>query len=100
MNKDYNKRPNIYDVVKIPSVKKHIIKFVEEHNCKAEVMNIYDIDDKANKITESSTEKNKFEETQTNQILTYQLEQLEEWAEFIRNDIKIADYKSGWFGQH
>jgi hypothetical protein len=46
LNKDYNKRPNIFDVAKIPAVKKHIIKFVEEHNCKAEVKVIFDVEDK------------------------------------------------------
>ena len=46
LNKDYNKRPNIFDVAKIPSVKKHIIKFVEEHKCRAEVKVIFDVDDK------------------------------------------------------
>lgn len=33
-------------------------------------------------------------------VKTYHTEQLEEWAELIRNDIKIQDYKNGWFGKH
>ena len=33
-------------------------------------------------------------------IPEHQLEQLEEWAELIRNDIRIEDKKAGWFGKH
>lgn len=44
LNKDYNKRPNIYDVAKIPCMTKYIIKFVEDHNCKEEVINIFNVD--------------------------------------------------------
>jgi NIMA (never in mitosis gene a)-related kinase len=33
LNKDYNKRPNIFDVAKIPCVNKYILKFIEDHNC-------------------------------------------------------------------
>lgn len=44
LNKDYNKRPNIFDVAKIPCIKRHIAKFVEESNCKAEVMTLIDLD--------------------------------------------------------
>ena len=34
------------------------------------------------------------------QLQSYQLEQLGEWAELIRNDIRVMDYKNGWFGKH
>lgn len=27
-------------------------------------------------------------------------QQLEDWADLIRNDIRIQDYKNGWFGKH
>lgn len=49
MNKDYSKRPNIFEVAKIPCVKKHIIKFVDENNFREEVMPIFDIEDKTEK---------------------------------------------------
>jgi hypothetical protein len=39
-------------------------------------------------------------EKETVQLQSYQLEQLGEWAELIRNDIKVMDYKNGWFGKH
>jgi NIMA (never in mitosis gene a)-related kinase len=32
LNKDYNKRPNIFEVAQVPCIKKHIIRFVDEHN--------------------------------------------------------------------
>lgn len=44
LNKDYNKRPNIFEVAQIPCVKKHIIKFVDEFNLRDEVMAIFDIE--------------------------------------------------------
>jgi hypothetical protein len=44
LNKDYNKRPNIFDISKIPCIKKHIIKFIDEYNLRDEVMAIFDID--------------------------------------------------------
>ena len=31
---------------------------------------------------------------------SYQLEQLGEWAELIRENVKVMDYKNGWFGKH
>ena len=45
LNKDYNKRPNIFEVSKIPCIRKHIIKFVKEFNLKEEVMAIFDIEE-------------------------------------------------------
>lgn len=48
LNKDYNKRPSIFEVAKIPCVKKQIFKFVDENNFREEVMNIMEIDDKNN----------------------------------------------------
>jgi serine/threonine protein kinase len=44
LNKDHNKRPNIFEISKIPCIRKQIIKFVEEYNLKDEVMAIVDID--------------------------------------------------------
>lgn len=44
LNKDYNKRPSIFEVAKMPAVKKHIIKFVDQYNLRDEVMAIFDIE--------------------------------------------------------
>ena len=30
----------------------------------------------------------------------YHESNLEEWAEIIRNEIKIQDFQNGWFGKH
>lgn len=49
MNKDYNNRPNIFEVAKMPCVRKQIIKFVEENNLREEVMSIFDMDEKSDK---------------------------------------------------
>jgi hypothetical protein len=46
LNKDYSKRPNIFDVAKIPCIRKHIIQFVEKTNCKLEIKDIFDFEDK------------------------------------------------------
>ena len=34
------------------------------------------------------------------QVQTYVLEQLEDWAEIMRAEIEIKDYPNGWFGKH
>lgn len=44
LNKDYNKRPNIFEVAQIPCIRKHIIKFVDENNLREEVMAIFDFE--------------------------------------------------------
>ena len=97
LNKDYNKRPTIFDFAKIPCIKKHIHKFISEHDCKEAVAAIIDID-KAKLAGEVADETRVVEEP--DYIPTYQLEQLEEWAELIRHDIRVQDYKNGWFGKH
>jgi hypothetical protein len=33
LNKDYLKRPSIFEVANIPCVKKEIMKFITTHNC-------------------------------------------------------------------
>lgn len=45
LNKDYNKRPNINDLAKIPCMKKFILQFLEKHNLKHEVISLLDIID-------------------------------------------------------
>lgn len=37
--------------------------------------------------------------SETVQLQSYQLEQLGDWAELIRSDVKIQEYKNGWFGR-
>lgn len=49
LNKDYNKRPDIFEVAKIPCVKKQILKFVETNNCKDEVISILDVEETKSK---------------------------------------------------
>jgi hypothetical protein len=44
LNKDYNKRPNIFEVAQIPCIKKAIIKFVNENNLRDDVMALFDMD--------------------------------------------------------
>ena len=48
LNKDYSKRPNIFDVAKIPCIKKNIIKFADENNFRADIMIIMDLETKTN----------------------------------------------------
>lgn len=52
LNKDYSKRPNIFEFSRIPCVNKAIRKFVVECNCQQEVLNIFDMDGKV--VNESS----------------------------------------------
>lgn len=43
LNKDHNKRPNLFEVSKIPCVRKSILKFVEENNCREDVIEFLDV---------------------------------------------------------
>jgi len=44
LNKDKDKRPNIFDVAKIPCVHRAIEQFIQQHDCKDEVMAFFDVD--------------------------------------------------------
>ena len=100
MNKDYNKRPNIFEVAKIPCVRKMIQKFVDENNLRDEVMSIFDMEEKPEKLTNQNTNGDSTPTENPKPVVqTYQLEQLGEWAELIRNDVKVQEYKNGWFGK-
>ena len=44
LNKDKEKRPSIFDVAKIPCIRKKIEQFIMEHNCKDEVMAFFDVE--------------------------------------------------------
>jgi len=57
LNKDYSKRPNIFEFSRIPCVHKAIRKFVEENNCRDEVLGIFDMD--SGKQVSDSTDGNK-----------------------------------------
>lgn len=55
LNKDYVKRPNINDLAKIPCMKKYILKFLELHNLKSEVISLLDIIDDKNEKNKTET---------------------------------------------
>jgi hypothetical protein len=44
LNKDINQRASIFDIAKVPCMKRQILKWVETHNCKEEVQSFYDMD--------------------------------------------------------
>lgn len=46
LNKEYTKRPNIFEFARIPCVNKSIRKFVIDNNLREEVLNIFDIKQK------------------------------------------------------
>jgi len=103
LNKDKDKRPTIFDVAKIPCINRKIEQFIEEHDCKDEVMAFFDVDPiqknntpKATNTAKSQPNKKK----QNGEIQTYILEQLEDWADIMRQKIPIKDYPNGWFGKH
>ena len=93
LNKDHHKRPDLFEIARIPCVKKEILKFVEEHNCREDVIGYLDVD-------EINKPNNPVKPTNEPEVKQYQVERLEEWADLMRNDIKIQDYKNGWFGKH
>lgn len=56
LHKEYSKRPNIFELSKIPCVNKAIRKFVEETGCQKEVLNIFDMESGKNQISQSTDE--------------------------------------------
>lgn len=40
LNKDYNKRPTIVEIARIPCIRKEIQKFIEDNDCMNEVMDL------------------------------------------------------------
>ena len=43
LNKDYNKRPSIFQVANFPAVKHQILAFIDENNIEHEVLEIIDL---------------------------------------------------------
>ena len=111
LNKDYNKRPSIFQVANFPAVKNQILAFIDENNIEHEVLEIIDL------ITteqDSDSDEGLCQEEETKvvkdhgrerghsnvQIEDYHLTNLEEWAYIMHKDIQMLDYKNGWFGKH
>ena len=64
-------------------------------------MPIFDITvdkERVERTTAPEEAKTKPEESEGT-LQSYMLEQLGEWAELIRSDVKAQDYKIGWFGK-
>ena len=113
LNKDYNKRPSIFQVANFPAVKNQILAFIEENNIEHEVLEIIDLIN-TEEAADSADECFKEDEETKNQkdnetsggmnknafIEDYQMENLEEWAYIMHKDIQMHDYKNGWFGKH
>ena len=108
LNKDYNKRPSIFQVANFPAVKQQILAFIDENNIEHEVLEIIDLitteqgsdseeglgkDQECNLARDNGARGNA-------QIEDYQLQNLEEWAYIMHKDIQMQDYKNGWFGKH
>ena len=107
LNKDYNKRPSIFQVANFPAVKQQILAFIDENNIEHEVLEIIDLitteqgsdsDEGLGKDQECIARDNGSRGNA--QIEDYQLQNLEEWAYIMHKDIQMQDYKNGWFGKH
>lgn len=44
LNKDKDKRPSIFEIAKIPCVNRKIEQFIQEKNCREEVMSFFDVE--------------------------------------------------------
>lgn len=62
LNKDYLKRPTIFEVASIPCVKKEILAFISEHQCQDELLEIMDF---INPVAEVEQEDSSSEESST-----------------------------------
>ena len=56
LNKDYLKRPTIFEVASIPCVKKEILAFISEHKCQDELLEIMDFINPVAEIVEPSSD--------------------------------------------
>lgn len=104
LSKDYNKRPSIFQLANFPAVKNQILAFIDENNIEHEVLEIIDLITTEHSNDSEEEERKDVKENEQNrgevQIENYQLENLEEWAFIMHKDIKMEDYKNGWFGKH
>lgn len=96
LNKAPDKRPSIFDIARLPCVRRKIEQFVEEHECRDEVMAFIDVEP----TLKTAVEKDKDKKNMKNGEGFADYEKLEEWAEKIRADISIKDHANGWFGKH
>ena len=59
LNKDKESRPDIFTLVRLPSIKKRIIEFIEEYNCKEEVMPFLEYEPIKPKVTPTPNKKDR-----------------------------------------
>ena len=119
LNKENTKRPTVAQVANIPIVKAEIMKFIEEENLNDEVLDIIDLinshaeqdeDDldkhesnsaAETKINQNKSAKKRLDKRQSfEQVDDFQVDNLEEYAYIMHSDIKLSDFKNGWFGRH
>ena len=95
LNKDKDKRPTIFEVAKIPCINKKIEQFIEENDCKEEVMTFFEYEPEIKQ--DANTNKKKSSQYE---IPNYVLEQLEDWADIMSQNIPKKDFPNGWFAKH
>lgn len=102
LNKEKDRRPTIFDLAKIPCISKKIIEFIQKYDCKDEVMSFFDVDQLTKHPQQpQESAKNKSGGASQNEIHTSMImDQLEDFADQIRQDIQIKDYPNGWFAKH
>ena len=111
LNKDYNKRPSIFQVANFPAVKSQILAFIDENNIEHEVLEIIDLiatepgsdsdEHLGNEEIPNVARDNKPIKSHDHaKIEDYELQNLEDWAYIMHKDIPMLDYKNGWFGKH
>lgn len=92
LKKDHNKRPSIFDFANIPSVRKELLKFINDEECQEEVIDIIDLINpqvvpQSLKMPNSDDEDSA--DLATREVPDYVVESLEEWAEIMRKDLTI-----------
>lgn len=102
LKKDHTKRPTIFDIAKIPCMKKELLAYIEEHKCYDEVIEIIDlinvqvlepiIEQNENVCDVEKKAEQKLEDSEEIS------ESLEEWTEYMHSDIETIDYSNAWLG--
>lgn len=83
LNKDPERRPNVWELAKFPVISNYIHKFVEEHKCADIILPLFDHDPTV-KLSNTSP--------------TPRLE-LDEIASHVKGDLKLTNVGVGWFGK-
>jgi serine/threonine protein kinase/AmiR/NasT family two-component response regulator len=85
LNKDPDKRPNVWELAKFPAISNYILNFVEEHQCADTILPLFDHNPRARGGISDVYISNKV--------------QLDEIATIAKQELELKSIRVGWFGK-